>query len=310
MTAPDHAHPLVLVLDYSGTLSPGAVLFGRDATLAAALRTSGLADLGLAAPARFWAEVVDPTWEQAGTGALSYHDCVEQAVQRIDPAADPAAARQAAARFTAAYYLAGHVAGAWRDLLRAVVASPATRVVVATDNYREATGSLEGDLGLLGVRARRLGKGPADRELMVANSADLGCFKVTAEFWRQVRRGLGGRTAHRVLVADDFGANELAADHYSATERILPRRRRTEALLGEVFGAPVESWPCVLPLAQAREPGDVAPQLAAYVDRLHARLEVILRGEAGDEPGGDGDHAPQGDPEGGTDPHGGRGPDG
>ncbi len=302
MTAPDQARPVVLVLDYSGTLSPGAVLFGRDASLTAALRTSGLADLGLAEPARFWAEVVDPTWELAGTGVLSYRDCVEQAAQRIDPAADPAATRQAADRFTAAYYLAGHVAGAWRDLLRAAVGSPASRVVVATDNYREATGSLESDLGLLGVRARRLGKGPADRELMVANSADLGCFKATGEFWQQVRRGLGGRTAHRVLVADDFGANELAADRYSATERILPRRRRTEALLGEVFGAPVESWPCVLPMAAAREPADVAPQLTAYVDRLHARLEVILRGKAGDDGGGD--------PDGATDRHGGRGPDG
>jgi hypothetical protein len=79
---------VLVVLDYSGTLSTGSVRFAQPRSLAKSLERSGLADLGVAEPAILWSEVIDPTWQQGSTGVASYTECVALGVRRLKPGAD------------------------------------------------------------------------------------------------------------------------------------------------------------------------------------------------------------------------------
>ena len=75
-----------IVLDYSGTLSIGAVLFSTPERLAEALRQSGLANLGVTTPAAFWDQIVNPTWEKGSTTSAGYRrDYGRQAFGTLRP---------------------------------------------------------------------------------------------------------------------------------------------------------------------------------------------------------------------------------
>jgi hypothetical protein len=56
-------HALV-ILDFSGTLSLGSSLFGREESLTQALRDCGLWGAGVNHPDHFWQKVADATWEE------------------------------------------------------------------------------------------------------------------------------------------------------------------------------------------------------------------------------------------------------
>ena len=131
------------VLDFSGTLSPGAAGFAADDRIAAELRRSGLAALGFADPADFWHVLVNPTWERGSTSRIGYvpvlTDAAAAHVGRRGDGVDRVAIARAVRRFADRYLTASAIAHPWHRWLRQLDALTDVRVVVATDHYAEAT---------------------------------------------------------------------------------------------------------------------------------------------------------------------------
>src|SRR5690606_21759173 len=161
----------LVVLDFSGTLSPGATGFAEPETLEAALRSSGLAGLGVTRDI-FW-DAVAQTWEQASTTGAGYARSMAGAMaERLGVAVGSIIG--AARSFTAAYLAASTVATEWETGLRELVSR--CRLVVASDHYAEATAHIVSELERLGLEARPVTE-PAPGSILVATSADLGSRK-------------------------------------------------------------------------------------------------------------------------------------
>lgn len=233
----------LLVLDFSGTLSVAAPHFAAPDVLRSELERTGLADLGVS-PEVFWDEIVNPTWVVGSTTARGYAAVLVDALCDLQSEdAPPVAAgvlRDRAEAFTARYLAASTIAPEWGGWLRRFAAVPGVAVVIATDHYAEATGQIVDQLRLLGISGAPLADAGAagDARVIVANSADLGCHKSDPAFWRAVRGGVGLRIG-RVVLVDDFGANEHHADAYADGEQVRRRRAMTVALLRSEFGADV-----------------------------------------------------------------------
>ena len=241
--------PVLVILDFSGTLSLGAAVFGRSANLEQALRDTGFSALGLADPDAFWQDVIDPTWKQGGTGKLTYTACLIDGVRRALPHLDPKTLSQAADRFTAAYYARSTIDDAWQPALREWTRSDGVVPLVATDNYREATPTLVDELrrmGLKGMPVLDEAWNPESFAVAIANSADLGCVKSTTSFWSAAREALGSYAPSDIVLIDDFGCNETSHDAYAARDTIAPRQQRTTSLLQEVFGIECRTVPFTL----------------------------------------------------------------
>ncbi|MFH1982103.1 MAG: hypothetical protein ABIL58_09665 [Pseudomonadota bacterium] len=227
----------VIVFDYSGTLSMGAVDFGRNDRLQAALERSGLSAFGVDTPAVYWQRIVRPTWPVASVTARPFSRyIVAQVLGSTPPDAPPdapPALTAAAGRFVEAYLAASDIAAPWRPLLRRLCRRSDVRVIIATDHYAEATVAIIGHLATLGLSGAPLAfAAKASHDIRVANSADLGCRKADPSFWRKVASVVGGKPAALMLV-DDFGAAESAAAGYGAPEDVARRKRlATEALRG------------------------------------------------------------------------------
>lgn len=228
----------LVVLDFSGTLSPGAAAFARPATLEAALRTCGLVAFGVTREV-FW-ELVAATWPEASTSDIGYARSLADAAagwaDRQGRVADRSALLAAAEAFTAAYLAASTIAPGWAPWLRELVAR--STVLVASDHYAEATPHLLAELARLGLRAAPVAH-PEPGAVLVATSADLGSHKQTAAFWEQVRAAVGG-PLDAVAVIDDFGAAEHADDRYGAAATVARRRLATTQVLRDVLDAPVD----------------------------------------------------------------------
>lgn len=266
----------LVVLDYSGTLSLGAVLFGRDESLLGALQESGLWELGVSSVQTFWQEIVNPTWEVGSTTACGYRRILCQRVRALAearglrPAAEDLQARAGA--FVERYLAHSAIDAAWGPLLRDLAARPTVTTVVATDHYAEATAHIVAELEALGVAAAPALEGRA-APFLVANSADLGAHKADRAFWERVKSALGAGRLRRAAVVDDFGANEQPLDRYADRARVQERVRATVEMLAGVFGAPVEVFRFWLPAGEA--------VMGAYRDLIRQAGESIPRALAG-----------------------------
>ncbi|HON99301.1 MAG TPA: hypothetical protein PLN44_02705 [Syntrophales bacterium] len=222
----------LVIVDYSGTLSCAAALFALPHRLEGELRASGLAARGVKDGASLFARVVRPTWQEATTTALGYGGAIVAALGGED--GDGEELRRAAGTFVGRYLAASTIEEAWLPLLTEPARRPGLFLLVATDHYAEATGAILGHLaalGLAGAAVRDWGRkgGPP---LAVANSADLGFPKESEGFWEACRSFLPLGGVRRIVVVDDFGANEAYAD-----PRDVPRRRRAVGeAVGRVFG--------------------------------------------------------------------------
>jgi len=240
---------VLVALDYSGTLSLGALLFGGDEALLEALATSGLRELGIDRPETFWKEIVEPTWEAASTTPCGYGHVLSEQVRALLAARGlrpPADLRARADAFVARYLAQSAIDPAWKPLLSELAERPQVTAIIATDHYAEATGHIVGQLEALGIAA-----GPAlggSGRVLVANSADLGAHKADRAFWERLRP-VATKKGHprSIVVVDDFGANEAAPDAYGDPLRVERRVRATVETLAAVFGAPVESFRFCLP---------------------------------------------------------------
>ena len=274
---------LKLVLDYSGTLSLEATAFAKDGVLERQLLVSGLAGFGVASPEAFWSNVVNPTWEEGSRTAIGYGRLITEKIsgewnaERKD--ASLAALAKAARSFVAAYFSHSRIDPAWRPLLRELSGRPLVTTVVATDHYAEATEAIKGHLADMGINAVSLPGGDAvpGGGFYIANSADLGFHKDEEEFWLRVRDFIPGVPGDRLLLVDDFGANETAGDDYGQEARVAGRRQRTAELLAQVFAGPVEVMPFVLSGEEAVR----GAEAGRLIGRIAVRIGECLRERGG-----------------------------
>ncbi len=264
----------LVVLDFSGTLSTGSVLFGEPDTLARALDASGLAAFGINSADRLWSRVVDPSWAAGSTGVASYASCIARTLTAPASSYDPKCVQAAAEAFVTAYFAASPIDRAWRPFLGELTRDPDLLPLIATDHYLEATPHITAELARHAVSAAAWHEGVRPDRVTVANSADLGATKTTRKFWESISAGLPalGERPAQVLVLDDFGANELAEDDYSSPAMVETRRQRVETLLSVALGAPVHTLPCRLPIDS---PGDALESaLAGYIDEARRALAL------------------------------------
>lgn len=236
-----------IIFDYSGTLSIGAVLFSAPERLAQALRQSGLYDLGVTTHEAFWERIVNPTWEQGSTTSVGYKQVMAQRLSEVF-GHEPSVAVPAASRFVDDYFGQSTIDPGWRPLLKKLAADPSVKTIVASDHYAEATDVIIGLLSELGVRASSIrGAAPGTRNVpfLVANSADIGFHKASEHYWAAVKKSILPERFERLLLVDDFGANEQQGDSYAEGERVAVRRTRTVDTLKEVFDVEVEVFPFI-----------------------------------------------------------------
>ena len=242
----------LIAFDFSGTLSLGAVAFGTDERLAAALKESGLSRLGVDSPEIYWRDIVEPTWEAASTSTKGYLVHMVRRVQAVCGSSVPEdQVRKAADAFMNLYLAASTIDPMWKPILQSLTAREHTFVVVATDHYAEATPAITDHLKDLGVAGKPLpsaaGTAPLSGLVLVANSADLGAWKMSFPFWKSIA-GILPESIDHVLLVDDFGANEPAASLYADDEKIRIRRRQTLAALNGAFGAASEILSFAFPI--------------------------------------------------------------
>ena len=157
-------HRMLLVLDFSGVLSLAAVCFGMPDRLDQALRHSGLWELGVDG-ARYWSDVVKPTWEVGSTTRTPYAYLVAQRVQSPHVAFDDAL--RCAEQFVQAYMQASVIDPVWRALFDGLQAAHSITPLIATDHYAEATAHIAQQIAAMGWRAAALQTDASGRVLMM-----------------------------------------------------------------------------------------------------------------------------------------------
>jgi len=228
----------LVIFDFSGTLSLGAVLFAKDKTIRRALKNSGLAGLGLEKPETFWKELVEPTWEEGSTTARGYvevlTDRLEQYLEPNQNSPGPAVIRQAVSHFVNAYFSYSLIDPRWEPAFKFLSLRRDTDTVIATDHYAEATEHIINELHKIDLKAAPLDQALRQEKFFVVNSADLGCLKSTREFWEILKNFLGTGLYKQILLVDDFGFNEQE-DFYGGKTKALKRREKVTAILKAVF---------------------------------------------------------------------------
>ncbi len=237
-----------VIFDYSGTLSLGAVAFGRPANLTEQFTRTGLARFGVDRPEIFWEKIVYPTWHIGSTSPVTYKTLLIRQIAALNPGMDRNRKRyrdlvRAVHRFAGNYLTAAAIDPGWSAVLHRLHRQSATRVLIATDHYLEATSHIIAHLAALRIRACPLGRIDATSKFLIANSAQLRHHKNTANFWRQIAHNLSFSDTDRVLLIDDFGSNEQTADRYAEPAVVTKRRATTIRAMRKTLGVPIQVHP-------------------------------------------------------------------
>ena len=269
----------MVVLDFSGTLSLGAVLFGATEHLEQELRTSGLAQVGVSDAAFFWEELVNPTWEEGSTTPRGYKRVLYDRLRQVLgwPADHPTAREAAIAveRFVDSYLRHATIDPAWRDVIARILERDDTHVIVASDHYAEFTDHIVSELRALGLPAVPALRATAGCRLLVANSADLGCHKATPGFWERLKPAGQDVKPSVVVLVDDLGLNEEPLDAYAAPARAKQRLRDSVQVISRVYGTRVAVFPFFLD----RQPDTPCEVLRTRYHALIDRAQAFIRTE-------------------------------
>jgi FMN phosphatase YigB (HAD superfamily) len=231
----------LIIFDYSGTLSLDAIEFSNPEKLISHLQESGLFELGVDNAALFW-EIVNSTWEKGSTTQLGYKTVLEERFAELFPqkaAENRAKLIRSISKFVDAYLHHSRIENHWQSILRKLSQEKSTTVIIATDHYAEATEAIIKHLGKWGIKAAPFSAN-MEENFIIANSADMGVYKCSREFWQIVKNSLK-QDFKQILIIDDFGVNEQPDDAYADAIKIKERRKFTEKILGTVFAAHVES---------------------------------------------------------------------
>jgi hypothetical protein len=286
--------PVNLILfDFSGTLSLEAVEFSKPENLVPALKRSGLSALGVTSEIFFWNEIIYPTWIEGSTTARGYQAVLVDRIQALglhtpgDSHPLPSI-QKAVSLLLNQYFDQCRIDVRWRNLLEDLRDNPFTQVVISTDHYAEATSLITGRLADWQIEAKPLSaaipgvKNPS----LIANSADLGVHKADVRFWQQIRDKLAGGGHFRVLLVDDFGANEDSSDPYGDPAKVLARQEETGQVLREVFPDGVEILPFIVAVSAEIDAPDGSDKNSLYglhISQAAACVRTFLgRGETDD----------------------------
>lgn len=238
----------LVILDYSGTLSMGSVLFASPSRLSAELERCRLKGLGISTCETFWEIVVNPTWHEGSTTRAGYKEVMKKALHEAFDL-DPSVVSPAAERFVDAYMAASIIDPSWKPVLEKLNSHPGVKTIVASDHYAEATNAIRSFLSKMNIEASVI-REPVlnirDASFIIANSADIGFHKDDPRFWEAVKVRVLPEKASEVLIVDDFGANEQAGNSYALREKIEARIRQTEDALEEVFQVRVDVFLFIL----------------------------------------------------------------
>ena len=252
----------LIIFDYSGTLSLEMAAFARPDNLMQYLKSSGLFTLGVDSKALFW-EIINATWANGSTTRLGYKKLMLARLEELFPditgSRKPETAK-AVAGFVDAYLDHSHIDERWRSILQELSSDKSVQVIIATDHYAEATNVIIKYLSVWNIQAATTEKVVKDI-FNVANSADIGAHKTEKKFWDTLKVNCG-ININRILLIDDFGANEQSADAYSQAKEISQRQQKTINLLENVFPARVECFSFAAPEAPI---GDLISQTSAKI---------------------------------------------
>lgn len=244
---------ILIIFDYSGTLSLEAPLFAGPDSLMQQLQETGLRDFGIDSPRIFWEQLVNPTWMEGSTTTTGYKKVLfDRIIATLQPnmsIRQRARLVVAVAAFVDRYLSRSMIDERWAPILRKINAYPAVRAMIATDHYAEATGAIIKFLGEWQIRAVTLNEAamnPQHAGFIVANSADLGVHKADLRFWEILKTNLRFDAIRRILLIDDFGANEQGADNYSNRHKVNARMKETLLTLEAVFSAAIEVFPVMI----------------------------------------------------------------
>jgi hypothetical protein len=237
----------LIIFDYSGTLSLGAVLFGFSDNLMNELKRYGLTDMGVSGPDVFWEEIVIPTWMKGSTTAAGYKEVMKERIREIASGTiSESRLAESVSSFVDSYLEHSGIDPRWMRILEKIQHHREILTVIATDHYAEATDSIIMHLDRLGIKALPVKNVPSDAGedlCVVANSADLGCHKSDIEFWKTLKSDLKPGKLRRILMIDDFGFNEQEADDYGSLQKVKDRKSETVEHLKDVFSTVVEAVP-------------------------------------------------------------------
>jgi hypothetical protein len=237
----------LIIFDYSGTLSLGAVLFGRSDNLMEALQECGLTDMGVSSPDVFWESIVMPTWMKGSTTGAGYKEVMKERVREITSGTiSESRLAEAVSSFVDSYLEHSGIDPRWGRILETIQNHREILTVIATDHYAEATDSIIGHCDGLGIKALPLKNIPSDvgeSLCVVANSADLGCHKSDIQFWKTLKSDLKLPKLRRVVIIDDFGFNEQEEDNYGTLQKVEDRKSETIGHLNNVFSTVVDAVP-------------------------------------------------------------------
>jgi hypothetical protein len=268
----------LVIFDFSGTLSIEAVLFGRDENLCREFKLSGLWQIGLQSSEIFWSDVIAPTWQQGATTPIGYAALLTTRLASICDQPETVIARCAAA-FADRYFTGSCIHLAWVSLLRELVEHPDTLVLIATDHYADATGHILNQLKRLDIPGASFSQTAHEWHgdtIVIANSADVGTLKATAEFWHRVKDRLALETLSSIVLVDDFGWNESSDDRYAAAEKITTRKQATEDVLSVVFGCPVRTVPFLLQHKYSAQENTLMREFQASVNNIETSIKEVI----------------------------------
>jgi hypothetical protein len=244
---------ILIIFDYSGTLSLEAPLFAGPDTLMNQLEESGLKAFGIDSPHIFWEEIVNPTWMEGSTTALGYKTVLQNRIiaHLLPDLSDLLRVRlaDAAAAFVDRYLSRSRIDPRWAPLLRKINTSPDVQAVIATDHYAEATGYIIkflSDWQIASASAMDASMHSHSSSFIIANSADMGFHKADPRFWQTLKTNLRLDAIHQILIIDDFGYNEQGADHYREGRKVEARMEGTVMTLKTVFSAAVQIFPMII----------------------------------------------------------------
>ncbi len=266
----------LVLLDFSGTLSMGAVHFGSPENISTALKKSGLESLGIQNPEEFWSRCIAPFWNRGGASSVGYTALLAEALQK-ECAAPPDKALKGAEHFRELYFGASRIDDVWKPLLEFLGASKKTTGIIVTDHYAEATEHIVKELARMGLRGISVKEALEIPQgfLGIANSADLGFFKEQEGFWETLKEYLPYSWGNIFLV-EDFGAHEASGDAYGDFQRVLERRRKTGAHLRKVFQGSPQIYECSLPRKYWKNPDILMHEHMVSAENITKKLKEAL----------------------------------
>lgn len=275
----DMVNPHIIIFDFSGTLSIQVTQFGRQDNLEEQLNETGLWQHGIDHVEVFWNEIVNSTWLEASTTTRGYKAAMFDAVMRVAHARDIRSSEeeiwQSVSAFVDHYFSWCKVDPHWIPLLTSLMNRRDVRVVVATDHYAEATDHIIEQLQVLGIESiRAFDTNRTGKEVIVANSADIGFHKSQPEFWHRLKTISGIEQVQSVILIDDFGFNESAMDQYADSDFVEKRKRATTENLEAAFRVPVKVFPFLLEKDGTQMSGR---EVEGYIDLIDQAEKYIYR---------------------------------